>query len=262
VAGAAARLARWAAAGPYPTYDNKVIELACVPLCWLLSSPNRFMRDWVTKALVQLLHGHLDVMRRLVERFWTVDDPYVVQRVVAIAYGALLRSSPSHEDQARALAEHVHALVFSKPVRPDELLLDAARGVTRWAVAHHMLPASTLGSAQRPYGLKLPGPAPSEATVKARYGRYKNVPDDEDYSSLYFSLMGSGDFARYVVESRFRKFSRHRVGQHYPAREPRRVRVVKKHWSAFLASLREVSSTGFDGGCDYPLGVGTGAVVW
>ena len=57
----AARLARWAAAGPYPDYDAEVVELACIPLCWLLSSPNRFMRDWVTKALVQLLRGHLDV---------------------------------------------------------------------------------------------------------------------------------------------------------------------------------------------------------
>ena len=59
----AARLARWAAAGPYPAYQPEVIELASIPLCWLLSSPNRFMRDWVTKALVQLLRGHLDVMR-------------------------------------------------------------------------------------------------------------------------------------------------------------------------------------------------------
>jgi hypothetical protein len=47
---AATRLARWAADGPYPSYDPVVIELACIPLCWLLSSPNRYMRDWTTKA--------------------------------------------------------------------------------------------------------------------------------------------------------------------------------------------------------------------
>uniref|UniRef100_UPI000A605C50 ATP-binding protein n=1 Tax=Nocardia mikamii TaxID=508464 RepID=UPI000A605C50 len=56
--GPVARLARWAAAGPYLSYSAEVVELAAIPLCWLLSSPNRFMRDWVTKALVQLLHGH------------------------------------------------------------------------------------------------------------------------------------------------------------------------------------------------------------
>ena len=88
---------------PVPTYDAEVIELACIPLCWLLSSPNRFMRDWVTKALVQLLRGHLDVMHALFERFWTVDDPYIVQRVVAIAYRALLRSAPAQATQAKVL---------------------------------------------------------------------------------------------------------------------------------------------------------------
>lgn len=130
----AARLAQWAAAGPYPSYDTEVVELSCIPLCWLLSSPNRFMRDWVTKALVQLLHGHLDVMRSLFERFWNVDDPYIVQRVVAIAYGALLRSPSTQAQQAKELAEAVCARVFKRPVRADELLLDAARGIVRWAV--------------------------------------------------------------------------------------------------------------------------------
>ncbi len=151
--GPAARLARWAAAGPYPAYDATVIELACIPVCWLLSSPNRYMRDWVTKALVQLLHGHLDVMRSLVERFWTVDDPYVMQRVVAIAHGSLLRSSPAQVQDAKQLADLVSRLVFTRPIRSDELLLDAARGVVHWAVVHELLPESALTRSLRPYGL-------------------------------------------------------------------------------------------------------------
>lgn len=197
----AARLARWAAAGPYPAYDAEVIELACIPLCWLLSSPNRFMRDWVTKALVQLLHGHLAVMRALFERFWTVDDPYVVQRVVAVAYGSLLRSTPAQAGQAKALAEAIHGRVFTRPVVADELLLDAARGIVRWAVAEGLLPGSALDSSRRPYGLKPPGPPPTEATIEAKYGWHKGQPDDESYSSIRFSLFSMGDFGRYVVES-------------------------------------------------------------
>jgi hypothetical protein len=43
------RLARWAAGGPYPAYEPQVVELASVPLVWMLSTPNRFMRDWITK---------------------------------------------------------------------------------------------------------------------------------------------------------------------------------------------------------------------
>ena len=235
----AARLARWAAAGPYPTYDPEVVELACIPLCWLLSSPNRFMRDWVTKALVQLLRGHLDVMRVLFERFWTVDDPYVVQRVVAIAYGALLRSTPDQADQAKALAEAVHARVFADPVRPDELLLDAARGITRWAVAYQLLPESALDEARRPYGLKPPGPPPTEKTLDTKYGWREGQPDDESYSAIHSSVLSMGDFGRYVVESGMHNFSRYRFGQEYPETRRRAPRLIKNRWKRFVASLSD-----------------------
>ncbi|ARF75931.1 hypothetical protein B7C62_29435 [Kitasatospora albolonga] len=241
--GPAARLARWAAEGPYPAYDAKVLELACVPLCWLLSSPNRFMRDWTTKALVELLRGHLDVMRALVERFWTVDDPYVVQRVIAISYGALLRSSPEHTTAAGELAGSVHHLVFTPPVRPDELLLDAARGVVRWAVAHDLLPASALETSRRPYGLTVPGPPPTEASIEATYGRREGLLPSESYSSVLFSLMGLGDFARYVVRPGVHHFSRHRVGRPFPGRERREPRFVRSRWTKFLASLTERQKT-------------------
>jgi hypothetical protein len=216
----AARLARWAAVGPYPTYDAEVVELACIPLGWLLSSPNRFMRDWVTKALVQLLRGHLDVMRALFERFWTVDDPYVVQRVAVIAYGALLRSTPAQATQAKALAELVLERVFTPPVRADERLLDAARGIVRWAVAQQLLPDSALKAARRPYGLKLPGPPPTEATIDAKYGNYgrrQGQPDDESHASIGISALGMGDFGRYVVEPGLYRFSRYRFGHEHPS---------------------------------------------
>jgi hypothetical protein len=235
----AARLARWAAAGPYPAYDAEVIELACIPLCWLLSSPNRFMRDWVTKALVQLLRGHLDAMRALFERFWTVDDPYVVQRVAVIAYGSLLRSTPTQADQAKALAELVHERVFARPVRPDELLLDASRGIVRWAVAHELLPDSALDATRRPYGLAPPGPTPTAATLDAKYGWRKDQPDDESYSSIHSSVLSMGDFGGYVIESDIQTFSRYRIEEGYPDRGPREPRVIKSRWAKFVSSLSD-----------------------
>lgn len=239
----AARLARWAAAGPYPTYDPEVVELACIPLCWLLSSPNRFMRDWVTKALVQLLRGHLNVMRSLFERFWAVDDPYVVQRLAAIAYGGLLRSTPDQADQAKALAEAVHTRVFARPVRPDELLLDAARGITRWAVAHQLLPESKLAESRRPYGLKPPGPPPTEETLDAKYGWREGQPDDESYSAIHSSVLSMGDFGHYVVEPGMRNFSRYRFGQEYVEARRRAPRVIKSKWKQFVDSLSDKQKT-------------------
>lgn len=236
------RLARWAAAGPYPGYDPKVIELACIPLCWLLSSPNRYMRDWITKALVQLLRGHLDVMRALVERFWNVDDPYIVQRVILIAYGALLRSTPTDAADATALAKAVHTRVFTRPVRADELLLDAARGITRWAVAHQLLSDTAASAAERPYGLPVPGSPPTQANIDAKYGRYEDVRPEQNYLSVYVSVLNLGDFGRYVVESGMHHFSRHRIGQPRPDRHTA-PRLIKSRWAAFLASLSPEQKT-------------------
>lgn len=233
----AATLSRWASHGPYPDYDAKVIELATTPLLWLMSSPNRFMRDWVTKALVQLLRGHLDVMRKLLERFWTVDDPYIVQRVVVIAYGSLLRSEPANRAEARKLVKRVKDLVFTTPIRADEILLDAGRGIVEWGVAHKVLGRRALDDIKRPYGLKPPGNPPSKATLEKKYGFRENQPDEESYSTIFFSLMSMGDFGRYVVEAGMHYFSRYKHGVDYPSREPREPRLIKSRLKAFEGSL-------------------------
>lgn len=235
----ASTLARWAAAGPYPEYDPLVVELACVPLLWLMLSPNRFMRDWVTKALVQLLRGHLDVMRALLERFWTVDDPYIAQRAVVIAYGALIRSDAALSADAGKLCRHVLQLVYTPPIRADELLLDAARGIVEYGVVHGHLPKRALNLTQRPLGLSPPSNAPSEATLKKKYGFREKQPDQESYSSIWFSLMTLGDFGRYVVESGMHHFTRYRLGQAVPEASPRQRRFFKTRWTRFVKTLNE-----------------------
>jgi len=236
-AGPAARLARWAAAGPYPDYDPWVIEAACIPLCWLLSSPNRPMRDWVTKALSTLLREHLDVMRALVERFWVVDDPYVVQRVIAIAYAALLRSDEQQADNAAALAATVHRLVFTPPVRADELLLDAARGIVRWAVHQGLMPPEEAAASRPPYGLPAPGPAPSATQLAERYPSDGDLPANETYSLIKWSLMELGDFGHYVVAAGVEHFSHTRIGETVPPSEPDEPYLDPSRWEQALATL-------------------------
>jgi hypothetical protein len=231
-------LARWASRGPYPAYDPTVVELACIPLIWLLSSPNRFMRDWITKALVQLLRGHLDVMTRLLDRFYVVDDPYLVQRVVVIAYGALMRSDPANAREARRLAGHVRKRVFTRPVRADELLLDAGRGIVEWAATRKLLPRRALDDIERPYGLAPPSAPPTEATLERKYGFQEKQPDEESYSSIRLSLMSMGDFGRYVVGPGMRMFSSFRRDRPLPLGEPRpRPQLIKVRWNSFLRSL-------------------------
>jgi len=233
-----ATLARWAARGPYPGYESRVVELSCVPLVWLLSSPNRFMRDWVTKALVELLRGHLDVARDLLDRFWVIDDPYVVQRMVVIAYGALMRSDPADREEAKRLATRLRKLVFTRPIRADELMLDAARGAVEWAVARKLLPKKALVDIRRPYGLEPPTTPPSEAALEKKYGFREDRPRDESYTTILYSLIGMGDFGRYVVESGVQNFSRYQYGEAFPEKETSPgPRLIKTRWKAFEKTL-------------------------
>jgi hypothetical protein len=236
------RLARWAALGPYPAYSSHVIALAAIPLFWLLSSPNRFMRDWVAKVLVQLLHGHLDVMQTLFERFWDVDDPYIVQRVLAIAYGSVMRGGRQDLEQAGRLARAVLERVFERPIRPDALMLDAAHGIVEWAVVHDVLPVEALDAIKRPYGLKLPGYPPSLAAISERFDSDDRPSDDESYATVYSSFFGIGDFGRYVVDPNVRQFSRYPYGQEVPKRERQEPRFVKSRWTKLLRSLTDAQA--------------------
>lgn len=237
---AGAVLARWASKGPYPDYDPQVIELAAIPLIWLLLSPNRFMRDWITKALVRLLRGHVDVMETLIVRFWPIDDPYVVQRVFVIAYGSLMWSEVDQRDAAKRLVARVRKLVFSSPVRADEILLDAARGILEWGVSNDVSPKSYLKIVRRPYGLKPPGPVASEEKLDEQYGWQEGQPDEERYSSVLSSVLHYGDFGRYVVEPGVRMFSRHPLAKPFPDEEMEsggRPTIVRTRWNKFVRSL-------------------------
>jgi len=258
---AVSRLARWAAAGPYPGYDPRVIELASIPLVWMFSTPNRFTRDWITKALAQLLSGHLDVAARLVERFATVNDPYVLERLVTAAYGAVLRSDLTHRESATKLAAAVDQQIFGRlaDLIPDALMLDAARGIIEWAAAHDILPASALDAARPPYGFKRPANPPTQERLDRIYPHGEGTTEQTGYGSIYISVTRWGDFGRYVIESGVRHFLRTPLNQSRPvppAGKPPRLRP--RQWAKFIQSLsakqqqrlEEVLDTGDDGSRD------------
>jgi hypothetical protein len=128
------RLVDWASSLPPNTsIDDETVDLCAISLSWMLTTSNRFLRDRATKALVSLLTGRLAAVVRLVERFTDVDDPYVAERVYAVAYGVAMRC---HDPVAAgALAACVYACVFAAGSPPPHILLrDYARGVVERAL--------------------------------------------------------------------------------------------------------------------------------
>ena len=133
-AGPARRLRDWAlAVSPTMRLDDGLLDLCAMTLAWMLAASNRPVRDWATRALVNLLTGRLAAAARLVDGFADIDDPYVVERVYAVAYGVATRSHDPAE--VEILAECVYSRVFGVGAPPANILLrDYARGVVERAL--------------------------------------------------------------------------------------------------------------------------------
>ena len=128
------RLVDWAVtlSANTPIQDD-VVDLAATTLAWMFSTPNRPLRDTATKALVCLLTARFETTARVIDEFGDVDDPYIVERVYAVAYGVVMRSY----DMAGVgnLASLVYDKVFASGVPPTHILVrDYARGIIERAI--------------------------------------------------------------------------------------------------------------------------------
>jgi hypothetical protein len=235
------RLARWAAAGPYSGYPDRVVELAAQPLVWMLASPNRFGRDNATKALIALLHHDLPLVTRILGRFAEVDDVYVTERLAAVAYGCLLRSDPRAVDPAQA-EQLLEAMVASldRPL-PNLLARDHVAGAARYC-------QSLLGVARQdlieaalpPYGAKPPKRPRTKEHLQERYPAF--IGENEvAYGSIDSSVFGFvADFANYVMRRPVESFRLGRLGEVdlEALDDPGPVmKIDRRKWRRFVESL-------------------------
>jgi hypothetical protein len=171
--------------------SNESIKLASITLTWFLTSSNRELRDCSTKALVKLLENRIEVLIELVDEFKDVDDPFVLERVYAVAYGCALRTN--QVDSLKILAQNVYEAVFNqKEVYPHILLRDYARGILEYSgyLGHDL--NIDIDKTLPPYNSSWPNNLPSETELKGKY-------NNDSYYHLWSSVMGFGDFARYTI---------------------------------------------------------------
>ncbi|MEN0656544.1 AVAST type 2 anti-phage system protein Avs2 [Proteus mirabilis] len=172
--------------------SDESIELVATSLCWFLTSSNRELRDCSTKALVSLLEARIPILKKIIDKFYGVDDPYVWERIFAVALGCTLRTNNFKE--LKYLAETVYQKVFcSEYVYPNILLRDYAREILEF-VAHLGLDLDgiELSKTRPPYNSIWPDDIPSTEELKSLY-------DKDSYWELWCSIMGGGDFSRYTI---------------------------------------------------------------
>ena len=184
--------------------EDEVVDLAATTLAWMLTTPNRFLRDRATKALVVLLTGRLELAGRLVNRFADVDDQYVSERVYGVAYGVAMRS---HDTEAVGkLALVVNEQVFASGSPPPHILLrDYARGVVERAVYLGADIPVDVSYIRPPYKSTWPD-IPDEDEIEAltpnwEQGAWADGDLEWSRNRIRHSVMGDflNDFARYVI---------------------------------------------------------------
>ena len=199
------RLIEWASnLSDEDDIENEVVDLAATILAWMFTTPNRFLRDRATKSLVVLLTGRLVAAGRLVDFFADVDDPYVSERVYAVAYGIAMRSHDA--DAVGKLSSLVFEQVFASgsPV-PHILLRDYARGVVERALYLGVDFPVDISLIHPPYKSVWPD-IPDEEIVDAltpnwKQGAWKGGDLEWSRNRIRHSVMGNflNDFARYVI---------------------------------------------------------------
>lgn len=186
--------------------DKEQIRLLLILFSWLLTSSNRWLRDITSKAMIEILKEYFEYSEYLLKLFALINDPYVIQRLYGIIFGACVKRKKENMEVYKSLVSFVFDEIFNKPVvYPDILLRDYARLIVERFVMEY--PNETQN-----YDLEKIKPL------------YKSIPipdiGDQKYSkkifhnglyyiqcSMRFEGIGMyGDFGRYVFQSALRAF--------------------------------------------------------
>jgi hypothetical protein len=198
------RLIRWAWKElPMGHLDTESIFLSCIMLSWLLISSNRKLRDEATKSLICLLFEREDLIQPLLEKFDGVNDPYVYERLLAVAYGCTLRAG-SH-GFLKTLCDYLLTGLFSKDtVYPHILVRDYARGICEFALYSNVITEVDYSKAQPPYRSQMPSDIASAEYISDLFAY-----DEDDRNTFYLNKIADsmnvtayGDFGNYLFEEK------------------------------------------------------------
>lgn len=196
---------------------SETISLAAKMIATFLISSNRKLRDESTKALISLLTSNTDIVIEVLETFENVDDPYILERLYAVAFGCIV--SEQSEEKIEKLAIYVYNKIFNVDyVYPNILLRDYAKNIVDYG--KYKINSQILASinVEPPYKSKFPE-VPKDEIIEGYEYDYK-ASDFKDYywsqNAILSSMKveysrdgqpgGYGDFGRYTFQSYFTSY--------------------------------------------------------
>lgn len=186
--------------------DEDNIKLLLILLTWLLTSSNRMLRDKTSKAMIELLKMNFHMCKTLLKKFETVNDPYVIQRLYGIVFGACMKRAKKYKTEYKELVKYIYNSVFNKAtVYPDILLRDYARLI----IERYLYEFTQAKRALDVTKIRPPYKS-SEIPVVSKEKYYQNDAKNSGFNSISFSMHpdhidgqpgGYGDFGRYLFQA-------------------------------------------------------------
>lgn len=179
--------------------------LLLVLFSWLLTSSNRLLRDKAAKAMIELLKDDFSLSLPLLKKFENVNDPYVIQRLYGVVFGACTKNLNMAESEFKELVEYIYTTIFDKDlVYPDILLRDYAKLIIEYFLFKFPESETIINETifRPPYNSES---IPIAKKAKDKYDgglniiAYSMAPEGVD--RMY------GDFGRYVFDSALGCFS-------------------------------------------------------
>ena len=190
--------------------SDESVRLYSQTLLWFLTSSNRKLRDCASKSLIRILKDHINVLCLLIDEFNKVNDPYVVQRLYAIAFGCAVRCEKDKDLQE--LCNKVYNNVFvTDEVYADILLRDYAKNVIMYGKYRGLKFDFDLNRIKGPFKSSLPQKQPTTKFIKKMeipYEECEKDPRKRGVNQIIRSMKTNqhsvyGDFGRYTWENAF-----------------------------------------------------------
>jgi len=183
------RLIDWALEyGDDESLSLESVMLASQAMVWFLTASDRGLRDTATKALVNLLEKRMSLLLRLLKRFVGIDEPYVFQRLYAVACGCALRSS-SALDVDELVAYLLNTFPEQDRKHPDYLSRDYVQTIID--------KGNALGTDGVKRTLKLSKSAPP--SCRQGIETLKTIFPSVGFGYAVSSVTLMGDFGRYIL---------------------------------------------------------------
>ncbi|HMK19728.1 MAG TPA: AVAST type 2 anti-phage system protein Avs2 [Chitinophagaceae bacterium] len=180
------------------TKDDSIVLLGKI-LAWLFTNSNRHIRDRATKAFACLFIDRTHLLKDFIEEFRLVNDPYVLERIIAGSFGAVVHSSDKISNAQ--VAQYVYDEFFSDRKPPLNILTrDYCKGLIEFVSSKGIKLNLKKENLYPPFDYDFPTEFPGEEFVKSieieKEGPY--TEEERGQAQIPHSVL-HWDFARYIL---------------------------------------------------------------